>query len=123
MMFMGTETHQDGWWNADQSHGFDWTLVQDPLAQQMMALVSAPPFRERPLLRPPRNTPTLFSAQQPYGVGFQVRAANLLRRGLPDLSSETEAPRFPHVDAHNRVLGTDRMHYHTQATAPPEASH
>ncbi|PHJ25713.1 alpha catalytic domain-containing protein [Cystoisospora suis] len=44
MLFMGTETHQDQWWNVDPPHMMDWHLVQtrDVLAQQMTKLVSFP---------------------------------------------------------------------------------
>lgn len=38
LVFMGTETLQDGWWHVDRP--FDWNLAQgDPLAHQMMACV------------------------------------------------------------------------------------
>ncbi|RQX71975.1 alpha amylase, catalytic domain-containing protein, partial [Toxoplasma gondii CAST] len=40
MMFMGTETHQDKWWNVDEQHKMNWNFVEnhDPLAKQMMNL-------------------------------------------------------------------------------------
>ncbi|CBZ55921.1 putative 1,4-alpha-glucan branching enzyme [Neospora caninum Liverpool] len=43
MMFMGTETHQDGWWDCAESHRMNWGLVdgQDSHAQEMMKLVAA----------------------------------------------------------------------------------
>nr|AAU01394.1 putative 1,4-alpha-glucan branching enzyme 2 [Toxoplasma gondii] len=43
MMFMGTETHQDKWWNVDEQHKMNWNFVEnhDPLAEQMMNLVAA----------------------------------------------------------------------------------
>mmetsp|Transcript_35715 Transcript_35715/g.102649 ORF Transcript_35715/g.102649 Transcript_35715/m.102649 type:complete len:405 (+) Transcript_35715:732-1946(+) len=39
MIFMGTETHQGGWWDANPSQAFDWGLLEDPMAKQMNALV------------------------------------------------------------------------------------
>lgn len=43
MIFMGTETLQGGWWNADASHGFRWDLAtkEDRHAVHMKALVKA----------------------------------------------------------------------------------
>ncbi|PFH38285.1 alpha amylase, catalytic domain-containing protein [Besnoitia besnoiti] len=41
MMFMGTETHQDAWWNVDEHHQMAWRLVEgDAFAEQMMKLVA-----------------------------------------------------------------------------------
>lgn len=41
MIFMGTETLQDGWWHVDEHHRFNWSLVTngDPFASQTMKCV------------------------------------------------------------------------------------
>ncbi|XP_026194494.1 uncharacterized protein LOC34620023 [Cyclospora cayetanensis] len=41
MLFMGSETHQDGYWNVEPGRCMDWSLMEDAYAQQMMKLVAA----------------------------------------------------------------------------------
>eukprot|EP00743_Colponemidia_sp_Colp-15_P010547 GILK01011628.1.p1 GENE.GILK01011628.1~~GILK01011628.1.p1 ORF type:complete len:599 (-),score=53.26 GILK01011628.1:113-1879(-) len=40
MLFMGTETLQDGWWNTDFHHTFDWNLASDETGRQMIDLIT-----------------------------------------------------------------------------------
>ncbi|OEH77180.1 alpha catalytic domain-containing protein [Cyclospora cayetanensis] len=47
MLFMGSETHQDGYWNVEPGRCMDWSLMEDAYAQQMMKLVCFGLFRTR----------------------------------------------------------------------------
>lgn len=40
MLFMGSETLQEGFWNVEEKGHFNWGLQEDDKAQEMMRLVS-----------------------------------------------------------------------------------